>query len=96
MAQLSILHDRAEFMFQGITREGDQANLAPVRRTIERLLYSIAGVLRGVVGEMTAARMFDGDFHPMHDPLQKIERGAAGEPVGETIDDCFKKKDCAA
>ena len=91
MAQLSVLHDRVELMFQSIANEEDREDLAPIRRTIERLLYSIAGVLRAVVGDKMADLVFEGDFSPMHDPLLKIERGMRGASASDTFDECFSK-----
>jgi hypothetical protein len=64
---------------------------APIRRTIERLLYSIAGVFRTLVGDEMADHVFENDFHPRHDPLPKFERGSIGASVADTIDDCLKK-----
>jgi hypothetical protein len=78
-----------EMMFQGIANQGD---LAPIRRTIERLLYSIAGVFRILVGNQMADHVFENDFHPRYDPLPKFERGSIGASVADTLDDCFKKK----
>lgn len=91
MFQFCLLKDAAEQVYDGIADAKNQADVRHFMWKIDRLSHSIAGVLRAVVGDLAAKRAFEGEFNSRWDPLVKIERGVAGEPIGDLFMKEFRK-----
>lgn len=89
--QVGLLYDLVNDMFEAIGDMNNQSVLTPQRNSANRLAYSIAGVLGGMVGELEAKRLTGKEMPANHDTMRVMDAAIANESVAEFFPQSAKR-----